>query len=221
MHDFNSYTETGSTSRDAAPFVGFEAGYGTDLFRWGDVRLGWELGAGLTPVRVTDDESFSSSVNVSAFVYKTGGIVMPPAGYQGESRAGLTSPPSPRATQRRHSVSPATVTGTRRLDVMLYTLRLGPTLTWDLGDRFGDPCWGGTAVGVVTGDYKYNETVLTATGSALNSGSMSMTKTVYGGYVDAMALYHAISHGDVYLGARFMPFSSASVSGGGRSASRI
>ena len=48
---------------------------------------------------------------------------------------------------------------------------------------------------------------------------MSMTKTVYGGDVDAMALYHAISHGDVYLGARSMPLSSASVSGGGRSAS--
>ena len=49
MHDFNSYTETGSTSRDAAPFVGFAAGYGTDLFRWGDVRLGWELGRRADP----------------------------------------------------------------------------------------------------------------------------------------------------------------------------
>ena len=102
---------------------------------------------------MTDDESFSSSVNVSAFVYKTGGIAMPPADIRASD--GVNEPTIPTGyTAGANSVSPATVTETRRLDVMLYTLRLGPTLTWDLGDRFGNLAGAGPAVGVVTGDYK-------------------------------------------------------------------
>jgi len=76
----------------------------------------------------------------------------------------------------------------------------------------------GPAVGIVSGNYKFDETIVTAGGTSHNTGRIGMTRTVYGGYVNAAVVYHAVAHGDVYLGAQFMPLSSATVSGMGRAA---
>ena len=39
---------------------------------------------------------------------------------------------------------------------------------------------------------------------------------IYGGYVNATLIYHAVEGGDFYLGAQFMPMSDATFSGGGQ-----
>ncbi len=45
------------------------------------------------------------------------------------------------------------------MDVWLYTLRFGPTFYWDLSDNVGMTLGAGPAVGLVSGDYKYNEMI--------------------------------------------------------------
>jgi hypothetical protein len=77
----------------------------------------------------------------------------------------------------------------------------------------------GAAVGIVSGGLKYDETLLFADGStATNQGKVGNTKMVYGGYLAGTLLYHAVKHGDLYLGLQYMPLTSATISGDGREA---
>jgi len=219
MHSATSYTANGSESKTGQPFIGVEAGYGMDLWNPNPFHVGWEFNAGLTPIRITDNASFASTVNQSIFTFNTGGIIMPTAPYNG-GPSGI----GPTIQDVATAAAPATdansvVSGTRKLDVMLYTFRLGPTVSWDINDRFRLMGGAGGALGLVSGHYEFDETISTSSGSsARNSGKIWMSKAVYGGYVDATLLYHVIDHGDVYAGARFMPLSGATVSGMGREA---
>ena len=99
---------------------------------------------------------------------------------------------------------------------MLYTLRLGPTFYWDLTDHLSLSLGAGPAVGIVSGDYKYDETVTANNVSASNSGHIGGTDLVYGGYANAMVTCHVVDNGDIFAGAQFMPMSNATISGGGR-----
>ncbi len=115
------------------------------------------------------------------------------------------------------------VTGTRQLDEMLYTFRLGPSFYWDLSDDFGMSLGAGPAVGIVSGNYKYNETITyndptSGNVSAHNSGSFGTTDVIYGGYVNGTVFYHVLDSADIYLGAQYMPLGNASFSSGGRQA---
>ena len=99
---------------------------------------------------------------------------------------------------------------------MLYTLRLGPTFYWDLTDHLSLSLGAGPAVGIVSGDYKYDEIITAGGVSANNSGRIGGTDFVYGGYVNATVLCHVMDNGDIYAGVQFMPMSNATISGGGR-----
>ena len=99
---------------------------------------------------------------------------------------------------------------------MLYTLRLGPTFYWDLTEHLSMSLGAGPAVGIVSGDYKYDETITASGVSAHNSGRIGGTDLVYGGYVNATVLCHVVDNGDIYTGVQFMPMSNATISGGGR-----
>ena len=68
----------------------------------------------------------------------------------------------------------------------------------------------------MSGDYKYDETINTGNGGTPNSGRISGTDFVYGGYVNATVLCHVMDNADIYAGAQFMPMSNATISGGGR-----
>ena len=85
--------------------------------------------------------------------FNTGGIDMPadppyPGKLPAASRASfstvLTPVPAPITTT-------GTVTGSHTLDVMLYTLRLGPSVYWDLNEYLGLSAGAGPAVGIVSG----------------------------------------------------------------------
>ena len=111
------------------------------------------------------------------------------------------------------------VTGTRTLDVSLFTMRLGPTLYCDLSQHIGLYAGAGPAIGIVSGNLDYDETILSADGSsARNQGEISGTDIVFGGYVNAALVYHTADGADIYVGAQFMPMSNATISGSGREA---
>jgi hypothetical protein len=99
---------------------------------------------------------------------------------------------------------------------MLYTLRLGPTFYWDLTDHLGMSLGAGPAVGIVSGNYKFDETITASGVNAHNTGQIGGTDLVFGGYVNAALMYHVVDNGDIFISAQYMPMSDATISGGGR-----
>jgi hypothetical protein len=218
MHSDTAYSASGSADKDAQPFAGFEIAYGTDLFRLGPTRIGWELGGSLMPIHITDDQPLAATVNQSAYTFNTGAIIVPTAPYNG-GPSGVGEPTIfDTATAAGSATVPGTVTGTRRLELMLYTLRLGPTFDWNFATNTSLQIGAGPAVGIVTGDYKFDETITTAVGSTQNSGSLGTTKTVFGGYVNASIAYRFVEDGEVYAGAQFMPLGNVNMNFPGRQA---
>jgi hypothetical protein len=215
MHDTTSYTTSGNTKDSVAGFAGFDMAYGGNLFAWGSARIGWDLGFDLLPISITDNQQMAASVVQSRYTFNTGGIVVPGAPYQG----GFNRPGEP--TISTTASGPITtnlvgvITGTSTLDVTLYTLRLGPSVYWDLNEYFGLSVGAGPAVGIVSGSLKYNQTITTTT-SVPSSGQVDATDVVYGGYVNASLMYHMVQNGDLYVGVQYMSLGDASISGNGR-----
>ncbi len=218
LHGASTYSSTSSSSENGGAFPGFEMAYGDNIWYWKHARVGWELGFSLLPINITDTSPMAATVNQTTDKFNTGGIIVPGAPYQGGSSGqGPLIPITPMSTT--NTASAGTVTGSRTLDVMLYTIRLGPAFYWDLNSYLGIQLGAGPAVGIVSGSYKYNEivTVTSTSISVRNRGSFDFTDLTYGGYVNGTLLYHIINDADLYVGAQYMPMGNASFSSGGRS----
>ena len=223
MHSAKSFTpdSSGSSSESGdSAFVGFDMAYGGNLWNWGRTRIGWDFGFGLLPINFKENLSLSGNLvqNVYSFDIPSSTIVLPSPGYPGSPNGG------PLLDSNRHQLAdytlpdPVNLTGSRKLDVMLYTFRLGPTLYWDLNEDLGLTVGAGPALGLVSGNMQYRETITTATTVNTYKGRIDATDVVYGGYVNAMLLYHVEENGDLYLGVQYMPLGNANISGGGREA---
>jgi hypothetical protein len=216
MHGASSYSTSGSSKDNGAPFVGFDMAYGDNIWYWKHARVGWELGFGLLPINFSDTKTMSASVNQTTYVFNTGSTVVPTAPYQGGS-----SGEGPLISSTPSSTSSSTVAGTvkstQTIDAILYTLRLGPSFYWDLNEYLGMSLGAGPAVGVASGSYRYTDTITVGVTTTKSSGSSGFTDLTYGGYVNGTLLYHVISNADLYLGAQFMPMSNAGFGSGGHS----
>jgi len=220
MHANTQFTPSGSTSANESGslFPGFDLAYGDNLWYWKHARVGWELGFGLLPISITDNHQIDVTATQFAYVYNVGDILVPGAPYQG-GPSGQGEPIIPDSYDPSKTTSKSiggTVTGTRKLDVMLYTLRLGPSFYWDLTDHVGVSLGAGPAVGIVSGDYKYDETISVGGINARNTGRIGGTDVVFGGYVNAAVMCHVQDNADIYIGAQYMPMGNATISGGGR-----
>jgi hypothetical protein len=220
-HKTSSYATAGESSDSGEPFPGFEMAYGGNLFYWDRVRVGWELGFDLLPMNFSDNQTMSASVKQTDYAYDTSGITLPGAPYHGGSSGlGPLLPDSPSSTS--FSESPAgTVSGSRKLDAMLYAIRLGPTFYWNFSENLSMSAGIGPVLGVVSADYKYDEIITTGNGSSHNVGRFSSTDVIFGGNLNATLLYHTVDNGrpvDLYLSAEYMPMENASFSNGGREA---
>jgi hypothetical protein len=215
MHNTTSFTTSGNAKDSGSAFTGFDMAYGGNLFAWGSARVGWDLGFGLLPISITDTHPMSANVAQSTFVFDTGGIVVPGAPYQGGFNRQGEPTISVNSTGSTNNIL-GTITGSRTLDVTLYTVRLGPSVYWDLNQYFGLSAGAGPAVGIVSGNLKFNEVVNTST-SVPSKGQIDATDVVYGGYVNASLMYHLVQNGDLYVGVQYMSLGNATISGGGRS----
>jgi LmbE family N-acetylglucosaminyl deacetylase len=142
--------------RNMAGFIGLAAGcdYGGTITYWNAARarVGWEFGFGLLPININDSQNLPGTFDqvIQTFSTSVPGspVVVPQAPYSGgpSGYGQLTIPDvaSPGGSQ----TVPGLVTGTRTLDVMLYNLRLGPTLHWDLSPRWGVSVSAGPAFGI-------------------------------------------------------------------------
>ena len=214
-----SFSAVSNTKENGGLFPGLEMAYGDNLWYWKHARVGWELGFGLLPIHIANNQPMAATVNRTTYKFDVSnpyGAPLPGSDsgtpYQGGPNGpGYTIPDQPTSSYIS-STTNETATGSHTLDVMLYTFRLGPSFYWDLTDRFGMSLGAGPAVGIVSGSYKYDEII----GSTHNTGQISDTKIVYGGYVNATLLYHVQDNADIFIGAQYMPMSDATISGGGR-----
>jgi len=221
MHAATSFTPSGSSgaSENGGLFPGFDMAYGDNLWYWKHARVGWEFGFSLLPVSISDKQSLNVTVNQTTYTFNTGGIVIPTAPYQGGPSGQGEPIISPIYTSSNSPAIDGNVAGTQTLDVMLYTFKFGPTFYWDLGDHVGMSLGAGPAIGIVSGNCKYDE-VITANGtSAHNTGSFGGTDMTFGGYVNGTLMYHVQDYGrnaDIFVSAQYMPMDSATFSGAGR-----
>lgn len=207
---------SGTRTKGDEPYVGFDLGYGWTFGSLGSARLGAEFGFGLLPISISDRDPLQATLTTQDYTVDTSGVSVPAGGYHGSFEGpgviisrdvvpGGTSTPS------------GPVSGSRTLDVLLYNFRLGPTLFWELNPRFGVGVGAGGAVGIVSGDYKFNERPSGSTGASFK-GKFSETDFVYGGYVNALVTYRIEQSGDIFLGAQYMPLSDSTFKQGGREA---
>ena len=223
MHRTTSFSLYGSAgeNKNAPPLPGFDLAYGGNLWYWGRARIGWDFGFGLLPINLSVNESELGNANQSTFSFNTGpdtsvllanGLL--PPGYKGTPNPGPGIFSTP--TQGNSAANPnATLTGSQSLDVMLYTFRLGPSVYWDFSRYVGMSVGAGPALGLVSGDLKFDEFIQTST-VAENKGQVNGTDLVYGWYANATVMYHVMKNGDIFLSGQYMPMGTATLSGQGR-----
>ena len=220
MNSTTSYSTTGNgVHEESGTFPGLDMAYGGNLWYWKDLRFGWDFGFGLLPISLTDKTTMGAQVVQSTYTFDASGIDKFPApGYQGGFNgpgALLGANPIPPVTSQTNT---GTIGGSRTLDVMLYTLRFGPSVHWDINNSVALSASLGPAAGFVSGNYRFNDVIQSGGGTTQNKGKIGMNEFVYGGYVNGTLMYHVEKNGDFYISAQFMPLSSASVSSGGRAA---
>jgi hypothetical protein len=214
---FTAGAATASEDGDLQP--GIDLAYGGHLFRFHKALVGWEIGLGWLAVDIEDRNPMTVETIRTVHRYSTGTIVVPTAPYNG-GPSGFAQPViDDLPTVLPDGTTTGTLTGSRTLDVSLYNFRFGPTLHWELPWQFAVQVSAGAAVGYVTGDLRFNETlVLDGGGSAVNRGEFGDDEFLYGGYAGVTLMYHTVENGDFYIGAQYMPLGSATFSGGGREA---
>jgi len=223
LHGVSSYTTEGggltSQGNDGA-IPGLDMAYGGNLWYWKHARVGWDLGFAWLPISLSGGSSGTVTANSLTYKFSTGNIIVPGAPgtpYQGGSLGYGPSIPSTPYSTNATTAANSPYSSSDQLDVDLYTLRLGPSIYWDVTDRTSVAFGIGPAVGFVDGDLKYNDTVDVGGIFTHNSGQISGTDFTFGGYVNATFLYHLVNNGDIYIGAQYMPMENTTISGGGRS----
>src|SRR5258708_36220477 len=124
MHHTASFsTGSGSASSDSSISPGSELAYGDSYWYWSHAKLGWEFGFGLLPIHVAGAMSVMANRNIYGFDIITTPVPVP--GYQGGFDA---SGENSFIGTTPISSTTGTIPGTTgaNLDVMLYTVRLGP-----------------------------------------------------------------------------------------------
>ena len=219
LQNTTGFSATGNAKEDGGAFPGFELAYGDNLWYWKHARVGWEFGFGLLPIHIANNQRVDATVSQTTYTFDVSnpyGAPVPGSGsgipYQGGPNGpGYQIPDQPVSSFSSTNTEP--INGAHTLDVMLYTVRLGPSFYWDLTDHLALSLGAGPAVGIVSGDYKYDEVI---GDGPPNTGQIGGTKLVYGGYVNGTLLYHVQNNADIFIGAQYMPMTDATLGGGGR-----
>jgi hypothetical protein len=209
------------TSRDDSPYVGLELAYGTAITRWGNALIGWEAGYSFLPISIKDRRRMSGLVENAAYTHLVPeDVEVPEPGYRGPTTGVGGVVIGREATRVDSEFFPGVARGSRGLDVSLHTLRLGPTIHLELSRRWAVQGGVGPMVGYVTGDYTFDEelTVQGETRPHRAEGDFGGDDFVYGGYAQALLLFHVEDHGDIYAGLQLMSLSGTEFEEGDRRA---
>lgn len=219
FHSATAYNTSGAAHEDSGVLPGLELAFGGHLWRYRSAWIGWEAGLDWLAINIADENPQTATVTRTVHQFNTGGILLPGAPYNGGS-SGIGPTIRDLATVvSTNQTTSGSVSGSRELDVSLFAFRLGPTVHWELTRQFALAASAGPVVGLVSGKLKYDEQItVSGTPATSNVGNSSSTELVYGGYVNAILMYHAVDHGDIYVGAQYMPLSSSTFTAPGREA---
>lgn len=214
-----SFSQAGSSSSvEDEPYYGLDMAYGGRLMEVARGVLGWEFGFMFLPADFEDREPLPVTARRVEHRFSTAGVVLPQAPYNGGS-SGVGPVIGDVAEEISNTSTSGLLTGSRMLEANIMDFRLGPNLQWHLGGRWAASVGGGFALGLVTGEYSFDETINYATGgSASNRGEFSSTEVVYGGYAEALLYFRAEERSEIYVGAQYVSLGDVTFSGGGRSA---
>lgn len=219
FHSATAYNTSGTAQQDSGVLPGLELAFGGHLWRYRSAWIGWEAGLDWLAINIADENPQTATVTRTVHQFNTGGILLPGTPYNGGSSGiGPTIRDFATVVSTNQTTS-GSVSGSRELEVSLFAFRLGPTAHWELTRQLAVAVSAGPVVGVVSGNLKYDEQItVPGTPATSNVGKSSSTELVYGGYVNAMLMFHAVDHGDIYLGAQYMPLSSSTFTAPGREA---
>lgn len=226
MHSATSFTASEQSSGRARMIPGIEMAYSDDFWYWGRMRIGFESGVSILPIYLEDNRQMTATVTNSVLSFQiptgpNGTIELPDPPYHG-GRDGIGPQMLLGGTPQSSIVdSSDTVTGRRTINAGLGALRLGPTVLLGVSENFAVSASAGPVIGVVAGQYRFNENIQTTFGQAHNQGHFTSADLVYGGYVNVFAVYHFVDNDRdacLFIGGQYMPMTSATFSSSGRSA---
>jgi hypothetical protein len=184
---------------------------------WG--AWGVEAAVGNGDLNIRDSQALTGNAAVTTDSYPLGGLIPPQAPYAGSlAGPGILIGDSPTRTVATLAAGQA-VSGWRALEGSLYNFRLGPYLTWPIGDRLSLQLGAGLGVGVVSGEFSFAET-LAASGTVLatRTGSSDRTDTLWGGYAGAQFACRLGKHVEAFVGAQFQHLQDFKIRAGAREA---
>jgi hypothetical protein len=219
LHSSQSFAaEAGAASNGDGSAAGVEMVYGGLPWRHNDARIGWEFGFGWLPVSIDANHALAGEVSRTVHRFNTGGIIMPTAPYSGGD-SGIGPTIRDVAEALPNDSAAASLTGEQTLDTDLFLFRIGPVINWDLSRRAALSVSAGGAVGFLTGDLKFRDTLaIEDGGTALNTGKVDDSDVAFGGFITTTFTYRVEEHGDLYLSLQYLPMSSFAIEGGGRRA---
>jgi hypothetical protein len=157
MQSSTSQANAVSNNQENNPQHGFEASYSRQLYRHDKLRFGLEAVFGMTLVDASDSHTLFNTVNRITDTYSIpGGVsVVPQAPYHG-TYAG----PGPLMSSEPNRVtsvlsSTAIITGDRKINSDVYTLRLGPYFEFPIYKQLSFILSGGLTLAAAATDFSY------------------------------------------------------------------
>lgn len=212
----STFSATDSSTANSDPQFGLDLAYGGTIKRIGKTWLSWELGFSLLPITVQGDSSSGATLTQNTVTFGTAGLVVPMAPYHGSPVGGPLL--ATNIVSSEQSGTNGTLNASRKIEAMLYNLRLGPHFHWDLTRQWSVEAMGGFALGFVDGKYSYQEQLLTPTGASSSNGSIRDNSWLYGGYAGVLTQIHVEKNAYFYGSAEFMTLGNLELSDGGRQA---
>ena len=195
-----------SSDHDDDPQHGFELTWDHELGQGKNGKWSWGVqGAfGWTDIEIRDHRPLAGGTTTLADAFNLGGVIPPPPGYAGNYEGpGPLIDSTPNRTQSRNP-NGATVRGTRDFDGDLFSFRAGPYLDLPLDERWTISLSAGFAMGVIDGEYKFNQTVTTVAGPRPQRGSGDNTDVLFGGYLSATIHCKINQDWGVFVGGQYL-----------------
>lgn len=216
---FNANAVGGASSiRHDDPNLGFEFNYVRDLAHedWG--AWGLKVSFGYTRVDLRDNAPHTADATLISDAYPLNGVQAPLAPYAG----GFNGPGALLGSTPTRSVTSvpggALVTGSRRLDADVYDFHLGPDASFRLTRDLSLELSAGLALGVVDGEFAFNESTATAAGVFAASGATRNSGMLLGVFGEAQLDYRLCRSGSVFVGVQFQHLGNFDQGAGGRAA---
>jgi hypothetical protein len=204
LHSASSPANAISEDNSDGPQHGMELSYARELGHGQRWRYGAEVALGWMPLHLGDSRTLRNTVNLVTDTFTLGGVVPPPAPYDGTFEG--PGPVIGSAPDRVTTVvtDGATITGHRTLDADIFSLRLGPYAELPLTERWTLDFCGGLMLIAGQTDFSFQETVTVDSGGTISrSGSGSDTDFMVGGYVGASVSYALTEDINLFAGAQF------------------